>query len=134
MARSMTVLLGYYAVALVVVAVWTYRDHAVTALRVRSGRAGAERAAGGFLDRIAVLLGLLASGGAALLLSLLPTPAPVAWIVATAAIADGVVTAGCVELVLRSWLKWFGTDPLADLRPGDALTGTDQPPADTPGS
>lgn len=116
MTSNILILLGYYAIALAIVAGWTYRDHAVTRRRAASAPRGGDRLASGFLNRVAVLLGLLSTGGAALLLLLLLKPALATWLVAVIAAGDGIVTFGAVELVLRMWQRWFGVDPLADLR------------------
>jgi sterol desaturase/sphingolipid hydroxylase (fatty acid hydroxylase superfamily) len=117
MLRSVLILLGYYVVAVVVLAIWTYRDHAATKRRVARSADPAGKLASRFTDRIAGLLGVLAAVGSALLLALLLTPAPAIWVVAAISLGDGVVTVVFVEVVLRFWHRWFGVDPLADLRP-----------------
>lgn len=114
--RQLLFVLGVYAAGFGGVAVWTFRDFSATRARVDEQGADGSHLADAFLLRVTVLLGLAAAAGTFVTLRTFLIPLPPMWLLAIGSVADGVATAVGVQLLLRSWPRLAGRDPLAELR------------------
>lgn len=127
MTLGLVIVLVYYVIALAGFVAWTYADHARTRRLVGTSADADGRLAPRFARRVAVVLGLVAGVGVALLIALLVSPPPAILVTLAMALVDGLVTFGIAELVLRSWGRLFGTDLLSDLRPEAGAVPPDGP-------
>jgi hypothetical protein len=129
MTTDVVILVAYYVVALVAVVAWVYRDHATTKRRVADGVRKADRLAGAFVNRVSLLVAVVAGAGAALTLTLLLHPRLETSVVAYISGAAAVLTLALLETGLRL-PRAFGVDPLPELRPRVASSrpaGAEQP-------
>lgn len=113
------IVLAYYVFATAAVSLWTFRDFTATRRRVPGGMRGPQDRAARFLMRTAIAFGIVAGGGAGLVLGLLMSPAPDAWITVAAALAAAALTSVGIVAIIRVWPDITHTDPLAELRPTD---------------
>jgi hypothetical protein len=119
MTTDVLILAAYYVIALVAVVAWVYRDHSVTKRRVADGARRADRLAGAFVNRVSLLLAVVAGAGAALTLTLLLHPRLETAVVAYISGAAALLTVALLEVGLRL-PRTFGHDPLPELRRHDA--------------